>query len=594
MKMVKIFSLFLAATGLLAACENDIDPKIPEDAVSPRLTAPTEGGTHIFLKTDESKDFKTFVWTNADLKLDAVVKYNLEVDRADGDFSSRQIISSNISSPFKINVGDFNKGLLAAGFEDGTTYNIKVRITANNVLSSESLPMTVTPYFDAEPWSIIGSAIGGWNPENDKFMSFDKESETYSLTLDMNPGEFKFRASKKDADPWKYNYGIDGGKTIDNGTNIKLKDGGDNIAVSGGNYTVTLDLKNLQFTIVQNSKADFTIWTGVVLDAVGTGVSADNTNAKVDDSSWNWGNVLIADNEGVPSASAAVYTWKWTAITLEAGEGFKLRTLKGVAAPQNGVSFDVGFDKVDVEASSDKVVDKDGNLSVTEKGQYSIELTIDATKGNEKKIVIKEYFEYPPQLFAIGDAAKGWSWDNGDGVPMVKVHSHPEQFWRIMYLEGGKGLKFAPEQAWGNDFGVTDDAPVQGVYQKGGSNITVPATGYYTVVVNLADQTIELAQPNVYGMGNAFGGWTAAVETNKFVVDNTEKTITFASVPANGDLRMHATASTLKCDWWQAEFNIIDGDIVYRADGGDQTGIPSVVAGQKITLNFSTMKGEVK
>lgn len=594
MKMVKIFSLFIAAAGLLASCENDIDPKIPEDAVNPQLTAPTEGGTHVFLKTDEAKEFKTFVWTSADFKLETVVKYNLEVDAANGDFSNRKIISSNISSPFNINVGDFNKGLLAAGFTDGQAHNIKVRISANNALASESIDMTITTYFDAEPWSIIGSAIGGWNPENDKFMTYNKESETYSLTLDMKPGEFKFRASKKDSDPWKYNYGINGGKTIDNGTNIKLKDGGDNIGVSGGNYTVTLDLKNEQFSIVQNSAAEFTIWTDVVLDAVGSGISADNATAKPDDSSWNWGNVILADNDGKPSSSAAVYTWKWTAVTLEAAEGFKLRTLKGVAAPENGVSFDAGFDKVDTEASSAKVVDKDGNLSVTEKGKYTIELTIDATNGDAKKIVIKEYFEYPPQLFAIGDAANGWNWGDGHGVAMIPVHSHPEQFWRIMYLEGGKGLKFAPEEAWGNDFGVTDDAPVAGVYQKGGSNITVQSSGYYTVVVNLADQTIELAEPAVYGMGDAFGGWNAATPANKFTVDNAAKTISYASAPANGNLRMHATASTLKCDWWQAEFNIIGADIVYRAAGGDQSGMPSVVEGQKITLNFATMKGEVQ
>lgn len=594
MKMVKIFSLFLAAAGLLASCENDIDPKIPEDAVKPNLTAPTEGGTFIFLKTEEAQPFKTFEWTKADFKLDAVVKYNLEVDEANGDFSNKKIISSNISSPFAITVGDFNKGLLAAGFEDGVAHNIKVRIAANNVLVSQTLEMTVTPYFDAEPWSIIGSAVGGWDTTNDKFMAYDKETETYSLTLDMKPGEFKFRASKKDKDPWKYNLGINGGRTIDNENNVTLKDGGDNIGVSGGNYTVTLDVVNNKFSIVQNSAAEFTIWTDVVVDAVGSGISADNATATPDPSSWGWGNVILADNEGKPAASAAVYTWKWTAVTLEANEGFKLRTLNGVAAPQNGISFDAGFDKLDAEASSAKVVDLDGNLSVSEKGQYTIELTIDATNGDAKKIVITEYFEYPPQLFAIGDAAGGWNWDNGDGIAMIPVHSHPEQFWRIMYLEGGKGLKFAPEQAWGKDFGVTEAPAVEGVYQKGGNNITVAATGYYMVVVNLADQTIELAEPAVYGIGNAFGAWDAAVPANKFTVDNTAKTISFASAPANGELRMHVTASTLKCDWWQAEFNIIGEDIAFRGTGGDLTGIPTVVAGQTITLNFSTMKGSVE
>lgn len=585
----------MVAAGLFTACENDIDPKIPEDAVSPTLTAPTEGGVFVFQKTDEALDFKTFVWTKADLKLNANVTYNLEIDAKTGDFSNRKIISSNISSPFKITIGDFNKGMLAAGFEEGTAHNIKVRIVASNALASKPLEMTITPYFDAEPWSVIGSAVGGWNLENDKFMTYNKDSETYSITVDMKPGEFKFRAPQKDKnDPWKYNYGINGGKIIDNGSDIKLKDGGDNIGVSGGNYTIVLDIPNEKFSITQNSAAEFTIWTDVVLDAVGTGISADNANATADPSSWNWGNVMLADNEGKPSASAAVYTWKWTAITLEANEGFKLRTLNGVASPLNGISFDAGFDKVDVDASSTKVVDKDGNISVSEKGQYTIELSIDATNGDAKKIVITEYFEYPPTLFAIGDAANGWDWGNGDGVAMIPVHSHAGLFWRIMYLEGGKGLKFAPQEAWSNDFGTDkNQEPVNGVYQKGGDNITVPESKYYMVVVNLVSGTIELAEPAVYGMGDAFGGWNAAKPENKFTVNNEAKTISFASVPGNGKLRMHATATTMNCDWWQAEFNIINGDIVYRADGGDQDA-PDVVAGKSITLNFSTMKGEIK
>ncbi len=591
MKFVKILSLLMVSAGLLAACENDIDPKIPEDAVSPKLTAPTDGGTFVFQKTDEALEFKTFEWTKADFKLNTVVTYNLEVDEAKGNFSNRKIISSNISSPFKITIGDFNKGLLAAGFEDGKTHNIKVRVVASNALATKAIEMTVTPYFDAEPWSVIGSAVGGWDLVNDKYMAYNKEKETYSITLDMKPGEFKFRAPKKDKDPWKHNYGIDGGKIIDNGKDISLKSGADNIGVSGGNYTVTLDVANQKFSITQNSAAEFTIWTNVVLDAVGDGVSADNANATADPSSWKWGNVMVADNDGKPSASAAVYTWKWTAITLEADKGFKLRTLNGVASPLNGMTFDVGFDKIDVAASSSKVVDKGGNISVSEKGKYTIELSIDATNGDAKKIVITEYFEYPPALYVIGSAVGGWGWGTND-LPMIPVHSHPELFWRVLYLDKDSEFKFFPLQNWDNGVGVTKDAPVEGVYTVGTENIKVPESGYYTVVVNLKDKTIELAEAAIYGMGDVFGGWDAAKPANKFTVDNAAKTISFASAPANGKLRMHAAAKTLKCDWWQAEFNIISGDIAYRGTGGDQDA-PSVVAGQKITLNFNTMKGTI-
>lgn len=81
-------------------------------------------------------------------------------------------------------------------------------------------------------WGLIGSATpDGWN--SDQNMTYDPASNSWSITLDLVAGEIKFRAN----DDWGLNYG-------DNGADGKLEVGGDNIAVTeGGNYTVTLDLK---------------------------------------------------------------------------------------------------------------------------------------------------------------------------------------------------------------------------------------------------------------------------------------------------------------------------------------------------------------
>ncbi|MFO7723351.1 MAG: hypothetical protein R6V49_09045, partial [Bacteroidales bacterium] len=122
----------------------------------------------------------------------------------------------------------------------------------------------------------------------------------------------------------------------------------------------------------------------------GTGVSGDNTNAIPDPSSWNWGNVLLADNNALPTKVGDVYTWTWTGIILEANEGFKLRTLNGVAPPVGGANFDAGYSAVDVTASSSKVVDAGGNLSVSDKGPYNISLAIDAADSDKITIVITE------------------------------------------------------------------------------------------------------------------------------------------------------------------------------------------------------------
>ena len=46
-------------------------------------------------------------------------------------------------------------------------------------------------------------------------------------------------------------------------------------------------------------------------------------------------------------------------------------------------------------------------------------------------------------------------------------------------------------------------------------------------------------------------------------------------------------------DPWHSEFMVFDGTIKYRGTGGDQDRV-TAAAGQKLYLNFSTDKGEIK
>ena len=82
-------------------------------------------------------------------------------------------------------------------------------------------------------WGIIGSATTD-NWDNDTDMTYDSNSRTWTITLDLSAEEIKFRAN----DSWDWNYG-------DTGADGVLDVGGDNIAVpAAGNYTVVLDLSN--------------------------------------------------------------------------------------------------------------------------------------------------------------------------------------------------------------------------------------------------------------------------------------------------------------------------------------------------------------
>jgi hypothetical protein len=91
---------------------------------------------------------------------------------------------------------------------------------------------------EAYTWGLVGSATAnGWDGP-DMPMMYDSFSDTWKAVVTLADGEMKFRFNND----WGTNYGDDGA----DGT---LDSGGANIAVSKGNYLVTLDLNNLTYTI---------------------------------------------------------------------------------------------------------------------------------------------------------------------------------------------------------------------------------------------------------------------------------------------------------------------------------------------------------
>lgn len=93
-------------------------------------------------------------------------------------------------------------------------------------------------------WGIIGDATpAGW--DNDTDLTYDQDSKTWTIDLNLSVGEIKFRAN----DGWDWNYGDDGADGM-------LDNGGANIAVTqAGNYTIVLDLSTpraYSYTLTMN------------------------------------------------------------------------------------------------------------------------------------------------------------------------------------------------------------------------------------------------------------------------------------------------------------------------------------------------------
>lgn len=202
--------------------------------------------------------------------------------------------------------------------------------------------------------------------------------------------------------------------------------------------------------------------------------------------------------------------------------------------------------------------------------------------------------EYPEELYMIGASIGGWDWA-ANGIQMIPAHSNPHLFWKIVWIEQGvadAGFKFAPVMDWVGDFGVDAGAgAVDGVWAKGGDNVPDDHTsGFYMVVVNLQEETVEVNAPMVYGLGDAFGSWD---DGTLFTVDNANKAVVSPAFIADAELRLYAAANTLTngdgnaIDWWQAEFIALNGIIEYRGTGDDQERL-NVTTGQVIKLNFET------
>ena len=265
-------------------------------------------------------------------------------------------------------------------------------------------------------------------------------------------------------------------------------------------------------------------------------------------------------------------------LSLTGGKALKFISTLGQWKPQWGIGSSDGKLGVNLGDGSDP-----GTIT-TPAGDALYKVTV-----NLGAMTYKIESAYPSALYMIGDGVGGWSWDTVD-LPMVPVNSHPNLFWKIVWMEASGGFKFAPQKAWGGDFGqpVKDLSVPSTLYDKGGENIPVPGTaGYYMVVVNLATSKISVSNPLVYLMGGTIGSWDTSNAAGLFTVDNANTLIKVTKTLAADDLRLYAWHPWFT-DWWQSEFIILNGKIAFRGTGGDQTRVPVTAGSHTVNLNFKT------
>jgi|LakMenEpi03Aug12_release.lakeMendotaPanAssembly.Ray.scaffolds.fasta_scaffold110243_2 hypothetical protein len=147
--------------------------------------------------------------------------------------SSEAVVSSLLVGP-----GDIGNALVGPVIPNSDYYtydNFKVIANTNTLAIS----------YELETWGITGEAAGGWPPggadayKNDQVMKYNNTTKTWSITANLTAGVFKFRKNHN----WSVNLGGPGGV---------LTQGGSDIPVTAGNYTITLNTVANTYTLVKN------------------------------------------------------------------------------------------------------------------------------------------------------------------------------------------------------------------------------------------------------------------------------------------------------------------------------------------------------
>ena len=138
---------------------------------------------------------------------------------------------------------DYNYGSTAADATlDAGGSNIPLPVGGDYYFTLDlSHPNAYT--YTANTWGLIGGAVPvtGW--DSDQNMTWDDVNKAFTITIDLNAGDFKFRAN----DAWAVNLGGDIAALTQDGANIALP--------AAGNYTISLYLDGIAHcTVVPNGK----------------------------------------------------------------------------------------------------------------------------------------------------------------------------------------------------------------------------------------------------------------------------------------------------------------------------------------------------
>lgn len=302
-----------------------------------------------------------------------------------------------------------------------------------------------------------------------------------------------------------------------------------------------------------------------------------------------------------------------SSVILRTGKDFKFRYDGGWKIGME--SFDKDLDSVRVNTnfggtSLSDLIPGGANITLSQAdgldGTYTVSMTWSATTGGYGFTAsLTDFAEVEPlpeygDMYLVGDAT-AYGWDDpgthADAIMHQCANSQDGLYWKILYIETGKGFKISAAN-WGDPnigYSQVTEFDADGVTVSDASgNMSVATSGMYVVALDLrAEDSVKVSvkTAEVYGIGGCFGdnSWTG---TTAFTYSEATKNFTSPAITAAGNVRMYAKVPW-NTDWWAAEFNIYDSKIVYRNNGGDQDAV-AVTANQVVTLHFDDNTGSIQ
>ncbi len=210
--------------------------KFPADQVSSidlrlRSVLSVDAGTGALprIYTSEAKNVSATIYGLPRLDLiDAGVAEKIESALGDGKYTG--FVKLDANKPFTLKDPDA-KIVYGVTGEKLAVNGAGITAGASGWYNFTADTKALTFKMDAYMIGLIGSATSnGWNSPDQK-MDYDAKTGSWTITTNLIDGEIKFRLN----DGWAWNLG---------GTTNNLTQGGANIAVTAGNYTIALTIIN--------------------------------------------------------------------------------------------------------------------------------------------------------------------------------------------------------------------------------------------------------------------------------------------------------------------------------------------------------------